>query len=155
MTVHFGDKTSAVLLLACVTLAATAAQAQFNTLPTPQPRSAALDSQALTEKAYRKDAGRHFYSAYPSQVMYGVLPPLLYAVMVTETVVDAHGKVLSVRVRRAPAGAKEVAPWVVKLIRACAPLPAPVRMGKVTFTEIWLVDKSGRFQVDSLTEGQR
>ena len=28
-------------------------------------------------------------------------------------------------------------------------------MGKVRYVEIWLVDKSGRFQVDSLTEGQR
>jgi hypothetical protein len=24
-----------------------------------------------------------------------------------------------------------------------------------TYTEIWLVDKSGKFQVDTLTEGQR
>jgi protein TonB len=33
-------------------------------------------------------------------------------------------------------------------------LPPPVRMGRVRFIEIWLVDRSGRFQVDSLTEGQ-
>ena len=143
------------LLLWCMALAGTAAQAQFAKLPEPQPRSAALESQALTEKAYRKDAGRHFYSAYPSQVMYGVLPPLLYAVMVTDTDVDANGAVLRVRVRRAPAGAKEVTPWVVGLIRRAAPLPPPVHLGKLTYTEIWLVDKSGRFQVDALTEGQR
>ena len=34
-------------------------------------------------------------------------------------------------------------------------LPAPVRMAVgAKFTEIWLVDKSGRFQLDTLTEGQ-
>jgi hypothetical protein len=43
----------------------------------------------------------------------------------------------------------------VDLIRRAAPLPPPVRMGKLRFLEIWLVDRSGRFQVDSLTEGQR
>ncbi len=140
---------------ACLALAGTAANAQFSTHPLPQPRSAALACEALNENAYRKDAGRHFYSAYPSQVMYGVLPPLLYAVMVTETDVDASGKVLRVHVRSPPAGAKEVTPWVVGMIRRASPLPPPARLGKLTFTEIWLVDKSGRFQVDSLTEGQR
>jgi len=27
-------------------------------------------------------------------------------------------------------------------------------MGKVTYTETWLWDKSGHFQLDTLTEGQ-
>ena len=130
-----------------------AAESPF-ALPTPQPRSAPLDSQALTEKAYRKDAGAHFYSAYPAQVYYGKLPSLLYAIAVTETEVDAQGAVLNVRIKRMPAGEKHVGPWVVNLIRRAAPLPPPVRMGRVRFTEIWLVDRSGRFQVDSLTEGQ-
>ena len=105
--------------------------------PTPQPRSAPLDSQAPTDKVY-----------------YGKLPPLVYAIAVTETEVDAQGAVLNVRIKRAPAGAKHVGPWVVDLIRRAAPLPPPVRMGRVRFIEIWLVDRSGRFQVDSLTEGQ-
>ena len=33
--------------------------------------------------------------------------------------------------------------------------PAPAKLGSVRYTEIWLVDKSGRFQLDTLTEGQR
>ena len=142
------------VLFAGALTAGSAAESPFAKLPTPQPRSAPLDSQAPTEKAYRKDAGAHFYSAYPAQVFYGKLPPLLYAIAVTETEVDAQGKVRNVRIKRAPAGAKHVGPWVVALIRRAAPLPPPVRMGRVTFTEIWLVDRSGRFQVDSLTEGQ-
>jgi hypothetical protein len=28
-------------------------------------------------------------------------------------------------------------------------------MARATYKEIWLVDKSGKFQVDTLTEGQR
>lgn len=33
-------------------------------------------------------------------------------------------------------------------------LPAPIRMGKMTYTDTWLWDKSGNFQLDTLTEGQ-
>jgi hypothetical protein len=126
----------------------------FATLPAPQPRTVPLESQAVTEKAYRRDAGAHFYSTYPELVYYGKLPPMLYAIAVTETDVDARGKVLQVNIRRAPAGAKHVGPWLAKLIRQASPLPPPVRLGRVRFTEIWLVDRSGRLQVDSLTEGQ-
>jgi protein TonB len=131
-----------------------AAQAQFSMVPAPQQQDVLRVSEALNEKAYRKDAARHIYGAYPSRIMRGMMPPLLYAIMITETEVDAHGAVLNVKVTRAPAAAKEVAPWVVSLIRSAAPLPPPVKLGSVKFVEIWLVDKSGLFQVDSLTEGQ-
>ena len=40
-------------------------------------------------------------------------------------------------------------------ISAVSPLPPAARMGRVKFLEIWLVDKSGQFQLDSITEGQR
>jgi hypothetical protein len=84
------------------------------------------------------------------------LPPLVYSVMMIETEIDATGQVLAVNVVRKPA-ADEVAPWVIAMIRRAAPFPPPVRMagGKVSYTDIWLVDKSGLFQVDTLTEGQR
>ena len=39
-------------------------------------------------------------------------------------------------------------------VRAAAPYPAPTRMGRVTYTDTWLWDKTGRFQLDTLTEGQ-
>ena len=76
--------------------------------------------------------------------------------MVVETEIDATGQVLNVTVVRKPA-ADEVAPWVVAMIRRAAPFPPPVRMpgGSVRYLDIWLVDKSGLFQVDTLTEGQR
>jgi len=43
----------------------------------------------------------------------------------------------------------------VEMIKKASPFPAPEKMGAVRYTEIWLVDKSGRFQLDTLTEGQR
>jgi hypothetical protein len=44
---------------------------------------------------------------------------------------------------------------IERTVRSAAPFPAPVRMGRVTYTDVWLWDKSGRFQLDTLTEGQR
>ena len=90
---------------------------------------------------YRKDAARHLYDAYPAHVLKGRVPANVYAVMVTETDVDAQGKVLSVRVLRKPAEASEVTPWVVALIRHAAPLPPLLRMKRARYVETWLVDK--------------
>jgi hypothetical protein len=39
-------------------------------------------------------------------------------------------------------------------VRAAAPFPVPAKMGTVVYTDTWLWDKSGRFQLDTLTEGQ-
>jgi len=36
-----------------------------------------------------------------------------------------------------------------------SPFPPATRLGAVTWTDTWLWDKSGRFQLDTLTEGQQ
>jgi periplasmic protein TonB len=137
--------------------AATAAQAQFASVPPSAVRGEPAPSAASADKEYRLDAARHVYAAFPARVHKGKLPPMMYAVMITDTEIDATGQVVNVSVARPPASAKEVAPWVVSLIRGAAPFPAPARLGgaSVTYREIWLVDKTGLFQVDTLTEGQR
>ena len=133
-----------------------AALAQFSMVPAPLLPGPPRASAAEIEKEYRIDAARHIYAAYPMRVYRGKVPPLIYSVMMVETEIDATGQVLNVNVVRKPA-ADEVAPWVIAMIRRAAPFPSPVRMagGKVSYTDIWLVDKSGLFQVDTLTEGQR
>jgi hypothetical protein len=135
-------------------LAAGTAQAQFSMVPAPLTDATPVVSQAETSQDYKKDFAQHIYRAYPMRIYKGKLPPLLYGVMMTETQIDAQGAVVDVSVRRPPA-AKEVGPWVVQLIKRAGPYPAPSKMGGTTVTEIWLVDKSGQFQVDTLTEGQR
>ena len=133
-----------------------AALAQFSMVPAPLLPGPPRESAAELEKEYRVDAARHIYAAYPMRVYRGKLPPLVYSVMMVETEIDATGQVINVNVVRKPA-ADEVAPWVIAMIRRAAPFPAPIRLsgGKVSYTDIWLVDKSGLFQVDTLTEGQR
>jgi hypothetical protein len=144
---------AAVVTMLC---AGQAALAQFSMVPAPLLPGPPRESAAEIEKEYRIDAARHIYAAYPMRVYRGKVPPLIYSVMMVETEIDATGQVLNVTVVRKPA-ADEVAPWVVAMIRRAAPFPPPLRMpgGKVSYTDIWLVDKSGLFQVDTLTEGQR
>lgn len=111
-------------------------------------------SQATNEKAYRHDGARAIYAAYPDSIYKGKLPPLLYAIAVVETELDANGNVRDVRMVRAPSHAPEVTAKIRELIRKASPLPAPARMGATKYTDVWLFDKSGKFQLDTLTEGQ-
>src|SRR3989344_1774328 len=80
---------------------------------------------------------------------------MLYAIGVLEVDIDRAGKVTRLRWMRAPKHAPEVVAEIERTVRAAAPFPAPTRMGKVTYTDTWLWDKSGHFQRDTLTEGQR
>jgi periplasmic protein TonB len=135
-------------------LACTVAQAQFQTTPAVG-GAVKQASAAKTEREYRKDGAKHLYAAYKKQIHKGKMPPLLYGVAIIETEIGADGAVRDVRVVRQPAAA-EVAPWAVEMIKNASPFPAPpAGMASVKYTEIWLVDKTGHFQLDSLTEGQR
>ncbi|WP_374568701.1 hypothetical protein [Ideonella sp.] len=142
-------------LFAACAAASSPALAQFNQVPIPLALSAGAVSEAQTDQEYRRDAARRVYESFPAHIHRGKLPPLMYAIAITETDVDASGRVTDVRLTREPAAAKEVGPWVVALLRKIGQFPAPTRMAKATYKEIWLVDKTGKFQVDTLTEGQR
>lgn len=143
------------LLLCLGGLMAGLAQAQFSLVPRPMQHDEITPSAASNEAEYRVDAAKHLYASYPMHVFRGQLPPLLYAVAVIETDVDEAGQITDVRMTREPAAAKEVGPWLVSLVRKVKQLPSPAKIGKHTYTETWLVDKSGRFQVHTLSEGQR
>ena len=126
--------------------------AQFTFVPAPLPAERRM-SDAHTDFEYRKDAARHIYAALPMRIFKGRLPPLLYGIAITEIDIDAEGNVVDVRLVREPVAA-EVGPWIGALIRRVAPFPPAPKVGPLTVTEIWLVHRSGNFQLDSLTEGQ-
>jgi hypothetical protein len=111
-------------------------------------------STATDAKAYRVDGARHIYALYANQIYKGKLPPLVHAIVVVETELDAGGNVRDVKMIRVPTHAPDVTERVRKLIQQASPLPAPSRMGGTKYFDVWLVDKSGRFQLDTLTEGQ-
>lgn len=132
------------------------ALAQFDTaLPARAPRPA-LATMATTEAAYRIDGARHLYLNHPERIHDGLLPPFLHAIAGVRTTIDAHGRVSRIEITREPAVAREVLPWIERLIRAAEPYPRPpAGLDMVRWDEIWLIDRSGRFQLHTLSEGQQ
>jgi len=104
---------------------------------------------------YRTSAAHHIYKIYGKSIYKGMLPPLVHAVVVVETEVDALGRVKNVRAVRSPSHAPDVTESVIGMINSASPFPAPSSAGGAKFVEVWLVDHSGRFQLHALTEGQR
>jgi protein TonB len=122
--------------------------------PAPEPETASARSHAANPKDYRRDAAQHLYARNPNRIFKGKLPPLLYAIGVLQVEVDSRGMVTSTHWMRPPQHAPEVMADIERTVRLAAPYPAPVRLGRVTYTDTWLWHKSGLFQLDTLTEGQ-
>jgi hypothetical protein len=120
----------------------------------PQPKAEARASAATTPRAYRSSGAKHIYELNADRVFRGRLPPLLYAVGVLNVEIDREGRVSRLDWLRAPRHAPEVVREIERTVRAAAPFPAPVRLGKVVYTDTWLWHASGKFQLDTLTEGQ-
>lgn len=113
-----------------------------------------LQSLATDPNDYRQDAARHLYHHYSHRIYKGKLPPLLKAVGVVDVVVGPKGQVLKITWWRAPRHA-DITQEIENLILSAGPYPAPVKLRNVTYTETWLWHDSGRFQLDTLTEGQK
>jgi hypothetical protein len=111
-------------------------------------------SVARNSKEYRLDAAKHLYQVNSGQIYKGKLPPLLYAIGVIRVDISADGELISLDWMRKPLHATEVIEAIEMKIREASPFPAPLHLGHVTYTETWLWHKTGRFQLDTLTEGQ-
>ncbi|MBC5781579.1 hypothetical protein H8N03_01405 [Ramlibacter sp. USB13] len=120
----------------------------------PAPAMVIKTSAATNPRAYRQDAAQHLYALNQERIWKGRMPPLLYAIGVLQVEVDGQGQVRNLSWMRAPRHAPEVIAEIERTVRSAAPYPVPARMGKVVYTDTWLWHKSGRFQLDTLTEGQ-
>ena len=114
----------------------------------------ARTSSATSPKSYRQDAASHLYGLNADRIYKGKLPPLLYAVGVLNVEIDRVGRVTRLDWLRAPRHAPEVMKEIEAMVGKATPFPAPTRIGKVTYTDTWLWHKCGKFQLDTLTEGQ-
>ncbi len=120
----------------------------------PQASNSAALSKAANPLDYRRDAASHLYGQNAHRIFAGKMPPMLYAIGVLQVEVDGRGQVTRLNWMRAPRHAPEVVAEIERTVRRAAPFPLPARMGEVTYTDTWLWHKSGRFQLDTLTEGQ-
>ena len=122
--------------------------------PAPVAVQPSYVSQAATPKDYRRDAAAHLYGKVADRIYKGKMPALLHAVGVLQVDIDHNGGVTDVRWMRAPSHVPAVMAEIERTVRAAAPYPAPIRMERVTYTDTWLWHKTGRFQLDTLSEGQ-
>jgi hypothetical protein len=122
--------------------------------PIPASEGSARNSAATTPRAYRADGASHLYGLNTDRIYKGRMPPLLYAIGVLNIEIDRVGRVIRLDWIRAPGHAPEVVAEIERTVRRAAPFPAPARMGRVVYTDTWLWHKSGKFQLDTLTEGQ-
>jgi len=122
--------------------------------PPPPVVPAGALSYAKTPREYRRDAAAHLYNKNSERIFKGPMPPLLYAVGTLEVDLDPRGMVTKTSWMRAPSHAPEVMADIERSVREAAPYPVAVNLGNVTYTDTWLWHKSGRFQLDTLTEGQ-
>ncbi|WP_310564664.1 hypothetical protein [Hydrogenophaga sp.] len=111
-------------------------------------------SAAVSAQDYRKDGARHIYAQNGHRIYKGKMPPLLQGVGVMQMDIDGRGQIVSMSWLRPPSHSGARAE-IERTARAAAPYPVPQRLGRVTYTDTWLWDKSGQFQLDTLTEGQR
>jgi len=117
----------------------------------PAPRAV---STATTPRAYRQYGAKHLYGLNSERIYRGRMPPMLHAVAVLNVELDSQGNVTGLGWMRAPRHAPEVMREIERTVRQASPFPAPVRMGRVVYTDTWLWHASGKFQLDTLTEGQ-
>lgn len=122
--------------------------------PVAGPSGSARSSGATSPLAYRADGATHLYGLNADRIYKGKLPPLLYAIGVLDVHIDRVGIVTHIDWTRAPRHAPEVMAEIARTVQKASPFPAPTRLGKVVYTDTWLWHESGKFQLDTLTEGQ-
>jgi hypothetical protein len=122
-------------------------------VPSALPATTA-SSLARTPKEYRKDAASHLYGINKERIFKGRMPPMLQAVGVLDVDIDRRGQVKALSWKRAPQHVPEIMAEIERMVKAAAPYPVPKNLSQVTYTDVWLWHKSGKFQLDTLTEGQ-
>lgn len=103
---------------------------------------------------YRVDAASHLYRTYREKLYHGKMPPLIHAIGVIEFTVNEDGTLDSINWIRAPRHAPEAMAAIERMVKDASPYPAPAKLGKISYMETWLWDKSARWQIDILSEGQ-
>lgn len=151
----------AALLVACTSEpTAPPAKPIESTQPTPATGAPAQTSNipavsgARTARDYRRDAASHLYAQNQARIYGGKLPQQLFAIGVLQVDINARGAITALRWMRAPSHAPQVVAEIERTVRQAAPFPQPAHLGRVTYTDTWLWDQSGQFQLDTLTEGQ-
>jgi protein TonB len=127
--------------------------------PAPEPVAAAGNPLKLAPRdpaleAWKRSAAERIHEANRSKLYEGRPHHLLQAVIVVEATVDGRGNVVASKVMRSPK-IKSLDDMALASLKAASPLPAPpsrlLVRGTLAYTETWLVQNNGKFQVRTLS----
>jgi protein TonB len=125
--------------------------------PSPRAPSARLAPRDPALESWKRDAALRIHQANRKQLFEGRPHHLLKAVIVVEVTVDASGQVVGSRVLRSPK-IRSLDDMALTSLKAASPLPAPPKAllarGRLVYSETWLVQNDGRFQVRTLAQPQ-
>ena len=114
------------------------------------PRDPALDQ-------WKRAAAERIHTINRAQTFEGRPHHLLKAVIVVEVAVDRSGQLMRSKVLRSP-GIKSLDQVALASLKAASPFPPPpsalVAKGPLVFSETWLFQNDGRFQVRTLALAQ-
>ena len=117
-----------------------------STAPKLAPRDPALET-------WKVAAAQKIHAVNQKQVFEGRPHHLLKSVIVVEATVDRSGNVVGSRVTRSN-GYKDLDRMALNSLKGASPLPSPpaslVPRGTLVYSETWLVQNDGRFQVRTL-----
>lgn len=125
--------------------------------PTP-PITAARPSRRYAARDPMLDQWKHaaaqrIHAVNAARLFSGRPHHLLQAVIVVEVAVDPSGRVTRSKILRSP-GIAALDRMALASLKAASPLPAPpsklVSKGGLVFSETWLFDNDGRFQLRTL-----
>ena len=80
---------------------------------------------------------------------------MLHAVVVLQIQLTTQGEIANLHWMRAPSHAPKVVTEIEHIVRSAAPFPPTQHPALLSYVETWLWDESGKFQLRTLTEGQR
>jgi periplasmic protein TonB len=123
----------------------------------PRAPAARLAPRDPALETWKRDAALRIHQANRKHLFEGRPHHLLKAVIVVEVTVDASGQVVGSKVLRSPK-IKSLDDMALTSLKAASPLPAPPKSllarGRLVYSETWLVQNDGRFQVRTLAQPQ-
>lgn len=116
------------------------------------------DRPGLTLQEYQKEVATAIVRSSANESFRGKLPPLLRSVVVLQISIDKQGMLPRVTMLRSN-GFVELEKSAIAAVYRAAPYPVPGRSllaghSSITFTESFLFNNDGRFQVRTVAEQQ-
>ena len=123
--------------------------------PAPASVPAPSQRQVASLADYKIQVAQHIVAANPKMIFYGMLPPMLPAIVVLDFTIDSNGNIDNLRVHRSRD--EDASSIAMNAVRLAEPLPRPgslLRGRHLAVTETFLFNRDYQFQLRTLAGPQ-